>query len=131
MENHISKTGLNFYALYEDPIPSPNISNPEYIHFWDNLPSYVEAYKDAVNQRINIQINKQGVYMILMYLKYAEDDYRLWRESHYHSAYEIIRLPYPREITFWISIYQETEKDGKMSYEYIGDREFPYPPFPF
>ena len=126
-----SKTRLDFYALYEDPIPSPNPSNPEYIYFWDNLPSYVITHKNVVKQIIDIQICEPGVYMILMYLKYAENDYRLYRESHYHSAYEIISLPYPQEITFWISIYRETEKDGKMSYEYIGDREFPYPPYPY
>lgn len=126
-----SKTRLDFYALYEDPIPSSNPSNPEYIYFWDNLPSYVITHKNVVKQIIDIQICKPGVYMILMYLKYAENDYRLYRESHYHSAYEIISLPYPQEITFWISIYRETEKDGKMSYEYIGDREFPYPPYPY
>ena len=126
-----TKTRLDFYANWEDPMPSPNPSNPNYIYFWDNLPSYVIMYKDAVNKKLYIEIDEPGEYMILMYLKYAENDYRLYRESHFHPSYQSISLPYPQEVTFWLSIYRETIKDNKYSYEYIGDREFPYPPYPF
>lgn len=108
-------------------MPPHNAGNPNYIYYWNNFPSYVYTFKDLPNKRLYIEIIHSGTYTILIYLKHGENDYRLYRESHYEPAYEYIRLPYPQDCTFWLVIYRVAIKDHKINYEYVGDREFPYP----
>lgn len=121
---------LAFYGYIEEPMPDPDPNDQEYVYYWKNIPSYVHVIKDAGDQTLHVSVDYAGSYTARLYYR-SLNKYILYAQQDFSHDYEA-RLMYPAECTFWVVIYRKITKYSEMvTYDYLGDEKFPYPPFPY
>ena len=66
--------------------------------------------------------------MLQVYKKIG-NDYVLYSFSQDFPGYSRPRVSIPSECTFWVVVYWKKIVNNKISYDYMGDIEYKYPPF--
>lgn len=103
----------------------PDDEKPGSPKFKNNLPYYVQTRLVHDPERLEVFIDEGGMYMLQIYKK-NNSTYELYTEvSHCYGGLPIY-LSYPKSDTYWLVVYKEEEREKNISYNYIGDREFPF-----
>lgn len=116
---------VDFYGHFEKKAPAPSPIDPIYWGWYNNLPPYIQIDRIS-DELLKICITKPGSYTVRTYYKDSPGQYRLFGEiRHYNGSERYIN--YPQDCSFWVVVYEEIERDGDISLEYVGDIEFRHP----
>lgn len=123
------KSNIFFTGYVEKPMPDENPSDPEYVYFWKNIPGYIHLLKYVPEQSLYVSVDIPGTFTVRLY-KRSLRTYDLYAQQDFDGNYGA-RLMYPLECTFWVVIYRKLIRNNKVTYEYLGDAKYPYPPYPY
>ncbi len=123
-----TKATLFFTGYLEEPMPPEDPTNPDYVYFWKNIPSYILIYKDTGDQTIHVGSTIPGTFTAQLY-KFSRPKRTLYAQQDFNEQYGA-RLRYPLECTFWVVIYRKIIRQDEVTYDYLGDTQYPYPPYP-
>lgn len=119
---------LAFYGYWEEPMPVFPDGDTYNKNMWLNhMPTYVKIWHNKIDNNVKISIEQSnGLKHIASVYKKVGKEYKLYHSSLEFEPFTYAYVNTPLECTFWLVIYKVFTKDGKTTYDLLGDMEIVY-----